>query len=84
MIISTFSQQVFLAVHDATGVGRAVKRVRRVEHAADEALQKEVKVMQILLGCPHVVNVLDAFIDDEYRYMVTSRSPTLNYHPYMY
>lgn len=61
--------QVFLAMHKS-GVSRAVKRVRRDNEAADQALQRELEVMQRLQGCPHVVHVVDAFVDEEYRYVV--------------
>mmetsp|Transcript_86252 Transcript_86252/g.142826 ORF Transcript_86252/g.142826 Transcript_86252/m.142826 type:complete len:633 (+) Transcript_86252:15-1913(+) len=62
--------QVFLAVHNSSGVSRAVKRVERSNAAADRALQKELEVMQRLRGCPHIIQVIDAFADDRYRYVV--------------
>jgi serine/threonine protein kinase len=61
--------QVFLAVHK-TGISRAVKRVRRDNHTADHALQCEMEAMMRLHLCPHVVRVIDGFVDDTYRYMV--------------
>jgi len=61
---------VYLAVHKLSGVSRAVKRVRRASHDAEEALKKELEVMQRLKDCPHVVRVIDSFVDDTYRYMV--------------
>ena len=63
--------EVFLAVHKSTGISRAVKRVRRDNREADDALQKELDVMlRLTEGCEHVVQVKDAFVDDEYRYLV--------------
>jgi len=61
---------VYLAVHNSSGISRAVKRVERSNPAADQALQKELEVMQRLRGCPHVVQVIDAFADEKYRYVV--------------
>eukprot|EP00928_Gymnodinium_smaydae_P053730 TRINITY_DN37656_c0_g1_i1.p1 TRINITY_DN37656_c0_g1~~TRINITY_DN37656_c0_g1_i1.p1 ORF type:complete len:666 (+),score=95.08 TRINITY_DN37656_c0_g1_i1:61-1998(+) len=61
---------VFVAVHNGSGVSRAVKRVQRSNHTADLALQKELQIMQRLRGCPHVVQVIDAFADEQYRYLV--------------
>jgi len=63
--------EVYLAVHKTTGVSRAVKRVRRDNRDADEALQKEHEVMlKLVEGCDHVVKLKDAFVDDTYRYLV--------------
>ena len=62
--------EVYLAVHKTTGVSRAVKRVRRDNREADEALQKERDVMWKLKDCDHVVKIKDAFVDNEYRYLV--------------
>jgi len=62
--------QVFLAVHNSSGVSRAVKRVERRIEAADRALQRELEVMQRLRGCPHIVQVVEAFADEKYRYVV--------------
>lgn len=62
--------EVFVAVHQKSGVSRAVKRVRRSNAEADAALIKEYEVMKKLQDCPHIVRVYDGFIDDEYRYMV--------------
>ena len=69
-MVLTCLTQVFLAIHNKTGQGRAVKRVRRDTQDADEALQKELEIMSRLLGSPHVVTVFDGYLDPTYRYMV--------------
>jgi len=62
--------QVFLAINTKTGISRAVKRVRRDNLESDKALLREFEVMQRLQHCPHIVRVIDGFVDDTYRYMV--------------
>jgi serine/threonine protein kinase len=44
--------------------------VDRKNAAAAQALQQELEVMQRLRGCPHVVQIVDAFADEQYCYVV--------------
>ena len=49
---------------------KSCNRVKRATSNADAALQTELSMLERLLGSPHVINVLDAFMDNQYRYIV--------------